>query len=309
MKSSKKLAVATSLYALFAVLCVSLFFVFKTTEIQLFPSTSYAVFELTDNVMGGFSTCKLERNDTQISANVNIRSGMAYPYAGIGFNLTAKDNRPSNYFDFSKYDSMTVLVQTGRMRNVGIRILTNDPIYSKDNLYPTLRPLSKSLPVVKGGVSIDLTDLNVQENWLGAIGKDKDDGLRYFSRGMFLEIFNGEGTMLGIPDEISLTGIRLWGTNRNFISVMLAIFTIITLAWIVTCTYIFKTSPKAVSKKNQELEALKNRMAKAAKLLKSSDRSISEIAIAVGEKSPTAFEKNFVRIHGIKPLDYRRKND
>jgi transcriptional regulator GlxA family with amidase domain len=48
-------------------------------------------------------------------------------------------------------------------------------------------------------------------------------------------------------------------------------------------------------------------MGEAAKFLKESDRSVAEIAIAVGEKSSGAFEKDFAKIYGVKPLEYRTK--
>ena len=47
-------------------------------------------------------------------------------------------------------------------------------------------------------------------------------------------------------------------------------------------------------------------MATAAKLLKESDRSVAEIAIAVGAESPSSFERDFARIYGVKPLDYKK---
>ena len=57
----------------------------------------------------------------------------------------------------------------------------------------------------------------------------------------------------------------------------------------------------------KQREELKLRMEKAAKLLKESDRSIAEIAIAVGAKNSGLFEKEFVCVYGIKPLEYRNK--
>ena len=49
-------------------------------------------------------------------------------------------------------------------------------------------------------------------------------------------------------------------------------------------------------------------MGKAAKILKESDKSVAEVAIAVGEKTTATFEKDFARIYGVKPLEYRKNN-
>ena len=66
-------------------------------------------------------------------------------------------------------------------------------------------------------------------------------------------------------------------------------------------------SERSVKKRVEKEENLKSRMASAAKLLRESDRSVAEIAIAVGAGSPSSFEKDFVRIYGVKPLDYRNQ--
>jgi len=65
-------------------------------------------------------------------------------------------------------------------------------------------------------------------------------------------------------------------------------------------------SERFVKSRKKKLEDLKARMATAAKLLKESDRSVAEIAIAVGAESPSSFERDFARIYGVKPLDYKK---
>lgn len=226
-------AAPTTLFVILASLWIAAFFSFRSNELTVFPSNVYEVYALTDHEMGGYSVSELAQTDSVITANVNVRSGMAYPYAGIGFNLMSVNKRPSaEFFDFSRFDSIEVLVETGRMRNVSIRVMNNDPVYSKENVYASYRPLQKSTAVGKGVISLALQDLNVPDRWFAARGLDKDDGMKYFQRGALLEISNGEGTMLGIPDEIKLRGVRMWGENHCFVTVMYVVLGVMALLWL-----------------------------------------------------------------------------
>ncbi|MCQ2125025.1 MAG: hypothetical protein MJZ25_12665 [Fibrobacter sp.] len=235
----KSFAAPTTILAILASLWVAAFFSFHSNELTIFPSNVYEVYALTDRDLGGFSVCDLKQTDSVITADVNIHSGMAYPYAGIGFNLMSVNKRPSaDFFDFSRFDSIEVLVETGRMRNVTTRMLNNDPVYSKDNLYASYRPLQKSTAVGKGVVALSLQDLNVPDRWFADRGLDKDDGMKYLQRGVMLEVSSGEGTMLGIPDEIKLRGVRLWGENHSFVTVMYVVLGLMLLLWIASLIWI-----------------------------------------------------------------------
>lgn len=235
----KSFAAPTILFVILASLWVAAFLGFRANELTISPTTTYEIYALTDRDVGGFSDCELVRADSVITANVNIHSGMAYPYAGVGFNLMSVDHRPSaDFFDFSRFDSIEVLVETGRMRNVSVRVLNNDPIYSKDNEYASYRPLQRSTAVGKGVVSLSLQDLNVPDRWFAIRGLDKDDGMKYLQRGVMLEVFNGEGTMLGIPDEIKLFSVRLWGVNRGFVMTMYVVLGLMVLLWIASLIWI-----------------------------------------------------------------------
>ena len=113
--------------------------------------------------------------------------------------------------------------------------------------------------------------------------------------------------MLGIPDEIDVRSIRLWGENRTFKALMFVALAVIVLAYAGFISLTVRNSKGQVESREKKYNELKSRMGQAAKLLKESDRSIAEIAIAVGEKSSGAFEKDFVRVYGVKPLEYRTK--
>ena len=304
----KRIVLASAALVVLIALWVALFVTFRSTEQVLCPGGTYQVYPVTDSTVGGFSTVELSQSDSVISARVNIRSGMAYPYAGMGVNLLSIHNRPaSGYFDFSDYDSLIIDAETDRMRKIGVKILNDDPVYSQKNDYRSYRPMVSQVLVRKNGVAVSMLDFKVPEWWFAMQGLEKDDGLRYMSRGMLFEITNGEGTMLGIPDEITVRSIKLWGENRTFKALMYVALAVIAAVYAGVVALAVRGSERSVKKRVEKEENLKSRMASAAKLLRESDRSVAEIAIAVGAGSPSSFEKDFVRIYGVKPLDYRNQ--
>ena len=304
----KRIVLASAALVVLIALWVALFVTFRSTEQVLFPGGTYQVYPVTDSTVGGFSTVELSQSDSVISARVNIRSGMAYPYAGMGVNLLSIHNRPaSGYFDFSDYDSLIIDAETDCMRKIGVKILNDDPVYSQKNDYRSYRPMVSQVLVRKNGVAVSMLDFKVPEWWFAMQGLEKDDGLRYMNRGMLFEITNGEGTMLGIPDEITVRSIKLWGENRTFKALMYVALAVIAAVYAGVVALAVRGSERSVKKRVEKEENLKSRMASAAKLLRESDRSVAEIAIAVGAGSPSSFEKDFVRIYGVKPLDYRNQ--
>ena len=304
----KRIVLASAALVVLIALWVALFVTFRSTEQVLFPGGTYQVYPVTDSTVGGFSTVELSQSDSVISARVNIRSGMAYPYAGMGVNLLSIHNRPaSGYFDFSDYDSLIIDAETDRMRKIGVKILNDDPVYSQKNDYRSYRPMVSQVQVRKNVVAVSMLDFKVPEWWFAMQGLEKDDGLRYMNRGMLFEITNGEGTMLGIPDEITVRSIKLWGENRTFKALMYVALAVIAAVYAGVVALAVRGSERSVKKRVEKEENLKSRMASAAKLLRESDRSVAEIAIAVGAGSPSSFEKDFVRIYGVKPLDYRNQ--
>ena len=193
------------------------------------------------------------------------------------------------------------------MRRIGVKILNDDPVYSQKNVYQSYRPMVAQASVGKNGAAISMLDFKVPEWWLAMQGLEKDDGLRYMNRGMFFEITNGEGTMLGIPDEITVRSIKLWGENRTFKALMIVSLVVILLAYVGVVALAVRDSEHFAKRRSEKQDDLKARMERAADMLKKTDRSVAEIAMAVGERTPAAFEKDFVRVYGVKPLDYRRK--
>ena len=279
------------------------FTVFKGTSLEIFPVKTFEIYTLTDNEAHGFSTSEVTVSDSLIDAVVNVRSGKAFPFAGFGFNLMSQNGRPTGYMDLSKFDSLEVNVSTGRMNSIGLRILTDDPLYSQKGLYTSYRPLETQVTATRNFSSAKtvISDFRTTEWWLANQGLEKDDGLTYLYRAMLLEVFNGQGTLRGIPDVIQVKSIRLWGENRDFKKGMYFCLGIL----IILFGYFFYRA----FHKQQDKDALLKRMEKAATLLKTTDKSLAEIALTVGEKSSSRLERNFYKVYKQKPLDYRRKND
>ena len=155
----KRIVLASAALVVLIALWVALFVTFRSTEQVLFPGGTYQVYPVTDSTVGGFSTVELSQSDSVISARVNIRSGMAYPYAGMGVNLLSIHNRPaSGYFDFSDYDSLIIDAETDRMRKIGVKILNDDPVYSQKNDYRSYRPMISQVQVRKNGVAVSMLE-------------------------------------------------------------------------------------------------------------------------------------------------------
>ena len=139
----KKIVLASVALVVLVAVWIALFVTFRSTEQVLFPGGSYQVYPVTDSTVGGFSTVELSQSDSVISARVNIRSGMAYPYAGMGVNLLSVNNRPaSGFFDFSDYDSLVIDAETNRMRKIGVKITRRkDEVHIRKPVLCLLRPV------------------------------------------------------------------------------------------------------------------------------------------------------------------------
>ena len=293
---------ATSAFAIALSLWIFAFASFRNAACELFPSQPFKLYELTDKSIGGFSTSELSKTDSVITASINVRSGSAYPAVGMEFNLQSSNHRPAGFFDFSQYDTLEIMLATSRMKSVNIQILVDDPVYTQGGNHATLRPLTFAIQSGRSFAStkIALSQFRTSEWWLSQMGMDSDDGRFYFQRGAFLDIANGNGIFRGIPDEISVKQIRLYGTNHNFVKAMYIILAALIVLAALVIVYAKKKRP--VSKE------LKTQLEQAAILLKTTDKSIAEISIAIGEKSPSTFEKKFIKLYGKKPLQYRREH-
>ena len=121
---------------------------------------------------------------------------------------------------------MEVHVASKRMNSMKLRILTDDPVYTRNGDYATLRVLEKEIPsapyLLMGGSKerfavskISLSEFRVPEWWLSQQGLEEDDGKTYLNRAAFFEIVSGASTLRGIPDEMEIRYVRLWGANED----------------------------------------------------------------------------------------------
>ena len=206
----------------------------RGTACDLFPDSPFEIYELTDAALGGSSTAVLDLSDSALGVEINVRSGVAYPAVGVGFNLRSVNNRPVDYFDFSKYDSMEVVLETKRMNTVSVRILTDDPVYSKPGLRESLRPVVNKVNATRSfeSVKLPVTGFKTAVWWIAAMGMDEDEGLTHLHRSVALEITNGDGVMRGIPDEIIVKKVRVWGIDRDFENVMYAILLLMVVTFV-----------------------------------------------------------------------------
>jgi hypothetical protein len=62
---------------------------------------------------------------------------------------------------------------------------------------------------------ISLSEFRVPEWWLSQQGLEEDDGKTYLNRAAFFEIVSGASTLRGIPDEMEIRYVRLWGANEG----------------------------------------------------------------------------------------------
>lgn len=208
---------------------------FRGSSLEFFPGRVYEPYALTDAAAGGYSTSEITVRDSAIVANVNIRSGMAYPYAGFGLNLMSVGNRPApSRFDFSRFDTVVVRASAGRMSKLTLRIMTDDMEYSREGDYLSYRPLLASIPVSSstGEVKVPLSDFKVPEPWFVAHGLDHDDGFTYWDRALLFEISSGDGALRGIPDEFEVQSIYAYGENRGFVNAMYAGLAVLVLAFV-----------------------------------------------------------------------------
>ncbi|SHK52707.1 hypothetical protein [Fibrobacter sp. UWB12] len=221
-------------------------------DIELFPQKTFEIFPLNDSAVGGFSTSEVQMTDTLLIASVNIHSGKAFTYAGVGFKLKSLDKR-LDPFDLTKFDSIEVRVASKRMNSMKLRILTEDPVYTRKGDYATLRVLEKEIPsapyMLMGGSKerfavsrFSLSEFRVPEWWLSSVGLEKDDGKTHLNQAKFFEIVSGGSTLRGIPDEIEIRYVRLWSDNEAQKKTLYLRLGSILFGLVVFLIYVLKTS-------------------------------------------------------------------
>ena len=221
-------------------------------DVELFPHKTFEIFPLNDSAVGGFSTSEVQMTDTLLTASVNIHSGKAFTYAGVGFKLKSLDKRLEP-LDFTKFDSIEVRVASKRMNSMNLRILTDDPVYTRKGDYATLRVLEKDIPsapyMLMGGAKerfavskFAISEFRVPEWWFSSVGLEKDDGKTHLDKAKFFEIVSGSSTLRGIPDEMEIRFVRLWSDNGTQKKTLYMYLGSILFGLVVFLVYVLKTS-------------------------------------------------------------------
>lgn len=251
MKRNRQRAIIAVIFCGLFLAWIWCFFTCRKSSYEFFPNSVFEIFELTDASLGGSSTAVLDHSDSLLGVEINVRSGVAYPAVGIGINLRSVNNRPVDFFNFAKFDSLEIVLATKRMNSVSLRILTDDPAYTKPGFRETLRPVVYNVPATRSfeSVKIPLTGFKTAVWWLAAMGMDEDDGLTHLHRSTLFEITNGDGVMRGIPDEISVKKVRAWGVNHDFEKTMYAILLLMMVTFVLVETVTLKNRSDDISKK------------------------------------------------------------
>ena len=239
----------------FAALLLAWWFEFSkcgNAEVELFPHKTFEIFPLNDSAVGGFSTSEVQMTDTLLTASVNIHSGKAFTYAGVGFKLKSLDKR-FEPLDFTNFDSLEIHVASKRMNSMKLRILTEDPVYSRKGDYATLRVLEKDIPsspyLLMGGAKerfavskFAISEFRVPEWWLSSVGLEEDDGKTHLDKARFFEIVSGSSTLRGIPDEMEIRYVRFWNDNMQEKKNLFVYLGSILFGLVLFLVYVLKTS-------------------------------------------------------------------
>ncbi|MDR1760549.1 MAG: hypothetical protein LBR60_08505 [Fibrobacter sp.] len=213
-------------YLLFLAVLAGIWWMFRTSTAVLYPSAQpLSVFQ--DSIEGGSSRATFSENDSLLSIDILARSGSASPYAGVKLALVPEAKQAfGNWLNLSRYDSLSIEVATRRMPQVLLTILTSDPERASSWLDP-FGPRFVQHTVKTGRnfqkTTVALSDFRVPEWWFSFHQIRTPDEFTYLERAFGFLVLNGFGTMLGIPDEIQVKKIEVFGVNRRLGSFLLVI--------------------------------------------------------------------------------------
>lgn len=198
----------------------TIWLLFHSKHLDVYPLGSLpnaALYAYGDESDGGFSSASFEKNDSSITLSLLVRSGIAYPYAGLVIDLISDTEKLSGQFiDFSSFDSLNIVLRTKYMKQVQIKLITHDPNLTRFEDPLTARYLLQVIPADRlyQSVTIPVSNFSIPEWWFDLNGFKAPDQLKYLERGFKLDISSGSGTMLGIGDEIEIKKIQLFGENH-----------------------------------------------------------------------------------------------
>ncbi|HPW94061.1 MAG TPA: AraC family transcriptional regulator [Fibrobacteraceae bacterium] len=222
------------LYVLCIIALVTIWSLFHSKQLEIFPSNSFpksVIYSYGDESDGGFSTASFTKNDSSLILSLLVRSGIAYPYAGMGIDLISDTQKLSGQFiDFSSFDSLSITLRTKYMKQVQVKLITHDPNLTRLEDPMSARYLLQVIPSDRSyqNIHIPISSFSIPEWWFERNGFKAPDQLKYLERGIKIDISSGSGTMLGIADEIEIKKITLFGSNHFLNKMILSLAIIIT---------------------------------------------------------------------------------
>lgn len=209
----------------------------------------------TDSVDGGSSAVAIDRTDSSIIVDYELREGYAYPYAGVKILLGDGKIRGR---DLSNYDSIFVWVKPRGEGSVRMYIRSYDPDFYRPDDEGSLKfneleffPLEETYPAVFVPQEFRVAGWWVAQNEIN-VHKAKVD----FSNVPLIEIQTGTNAPLGYG-TLEIKGICFKGKKIN----KLDLVTILVSVWFVTFFIIliirffdYSRERAANKKKREELE-------------------------------------------------------
>ena len=253
------------LYVLCIIALVTIWSLFHSKQLEIFPSNSFpksVIYSYGDETDGGSSTASFTKNDSSLILSLLVRSGIAYPYAGMGIDLISDTQKLSGQFiDFSSFDSLSITLRTKYMKQVQVKLITHDPNLTRLEDPMSARYLLQVIPSDRSyqNIHIPISSFSIPEWWFERNGFKAPDQLKYLERGIKIDISSGSGTMLGITDEIEIKKIQLFGENHfinKLVFTLAIIFTVLFLGyfWIHRSRIMAEQSIEVKLRKEQALE-------------------------------------------------------
>ncbi|MCK9181307.1 MAG: hypothetical protein M0P13_00300 [Fibrobacteraceae bacterium] len=212
----KKNIIRLALVYLISLIAVGTFwFFFHRTELQIFPleeKTQTSVYS--DIKEGGSSTARILRQDSILNFEVELHSGTEHPFAGVLLPLSKQKETFTKAKNFSGFDSVAILFRSPTPK-ISLILFARDPKAAQIGDIFSLRPQTLSIeasPAYKE-TRIALSELETPLLWFDK-HKIQEDRDLYLDEISFIGIESAKGTLLGIPAEIEIKGIRFFGKNR-----------------------------------------------------------------------------------------------
>jgi AraC-like DNA-binding protein len=180
----------------------------KTINIQSKKVSSYDD-RLEKAFPGNSEILWVAEDSTELKVGYILKSGFAYPYAGI--NILLRDSN-GVFFDCSRFDALNIRIASSQLSDCKLYLRVFDAKVSKSNDPLSERYLKKdlalcSVPVTK---SIPLKHFSTPEWWYQKNNITlKDAAPVDFSKVTALQIESGSTAKTGIIDTITISGLRL----------------------------------------------------------------------------------------------------